>query len=30
MQAGLDIDGLDLFEPMLELRKSAAKLGLSR
>jgi SAM-dependent methyltransferase len=30
LQAGVDIDGLDLFEPMLaRLRKSAAKLGLS-
>lgn len=30
LQAGTDIDGLDLFEPMLaQLRKSAAKLGLS-
>jgi SAM-dependent methyltransferase len=30
LQAGVDIDGLDLFEPMLaRLRKSAAQLGLS-
>lgn len=30
LQSGVDIDGLDLFEPMLaRLRKSAAKLGLS-